>query len=252
MDMSDPKFMATVKSKRPKLILALQYWAGDYDKAMRLARRIAQIEVAPRDDVSFMLVARFDAPAPDSAAVLAVKEKFETVLYRSRRRGTGHPSGCNDLWHDLVGEVWRRCLQMPGWKDAISGVFSFEADTVPMSADWLDRILAEWAVARDQGKLMLGCEMPTPLPHINGNMVWVPDLFGQVRGLEGCPSQHAWDVFHASKWMDKALASKEIVNFYKAVEVPRKRVFDPKGRARYAFVHGVKDDSVWLFSGAKA
>jgi hypothetical protein len=230
-----------------KLLLALQYWSGDYEQAMRLARRIAALEVGPRRDVEFLFVVRFDAPEPSKEAIAELSAKMPVMSYRTRRRGVGHPSGCNDMWHDLLGEQWRRFLQVKGYADLYHGVFSFEADNVPLCADWLDRVLSEWRFGLEQGKIVWGCRVPDvegPGAHINGNMIFVPDLFGRVRGLEGCPSQHAWDVFHADKWIDKAHYSGEIVNFYRALEVPKKRLYE-KTRARYALVHGVKDDSAW-------
>lgn len=227
------------------LLLALQYWAGDAEHAMRLARRIASIEKSFRKDVEFLFAPRFDAPEPDRTAVALLSDKMKVSVYRTKRRGTGHPSGCNDMWHDLVGEMWRRTLQEKGFAGKYSGVFSFEADNVPLCADWLDRILREWYAARESGRNVWGCFMETPAPHINGNMMWVPDLFGKYRGLEGCPSQYAWDVFHAPKWVDTAFRSEEIVNYYRATEVPKKKLYDAKGRAKMAVVHGVKDDSVW-------
>ena len=226
-----------------KLILALQYWRGDYEQAMSFARFVASLEKAFREDVVVWFVPRFDAPEPDRATVAAVQARFRTESYRTKRRGTGHPSGCNDMWHDLVGEAWRRCLQVKGFQDAHHGVYSIEADNVPLRADWLDAILAEWREALAAGKVVLGCRMESPAPHINGNLLFVPELFGKVRGLEGCPSQYAWDVFHAPKWLDKAGESKLIANFYRATDVPKKKLYEAKGAAKYAVVHGVKDDS---------
>lgn len=230
------------------LILALQYWSGDYDHAMRLARFIAGLEEEKRKDVEFLFVPRFDAPDPEPSVLIEVGARFAVSTHRSRRRGVGHPAGCNDLWHDLLGEMWRRCLQVPGWADKYHGVYSLEADNVPLCRDWLDRIQAEWKAAREAGKLLLGCRMETPAPHINGNLLFVPNLYGRIRGLEGCPSQYAWDVFHADKWLGQSAFSAEITNFYQATEVPRSRIYG-KGGAKYAVVHGVKDDSV--FDAAK-
>lgn len=227
------------------LLLALQYWSGDYDKAMRLARRIAEIEKNYRRDVQFLFVQRFDAPAPDKGTLFALEGRMEVGVYKTKRRGTGHPGGCNDMWHDLVGEMWRRHLQERGFSGKFSGVFSFEADNVPMRADWLNWLIAEWEKARASGSLVWGCYMENPAPHINGNMTWVPDLFGRVKGLEGCATFVAWDVFHAPKWLAKSAKAEGFANFYRAEGVAKNRVFDGKGKAKYALVHGVKDDSVW-------
>lgn len=230
------------------VILALQYWKGDIENAMRLARRIAGIEKSFRNDVEFLFVPRFDAPDPDRGTSALVSGKMRVSAYRTKRRGEGHPGGCNDMWHDLVGEMWRRTLHEKGFSGKCSGVFSFEADNVPLCADWLDRILVEWYAVRESRRNVWGCFMDSPAPHINGNMIWVPGLFGQYSGLDGCPSQHAWDIFHAPKWVDSAFRSDQIVNFYRATNVPKSKLFDSKGRAKFALVHGVKDDSAWALA----
>lgn len=227
------------------LILAIQWWEQDYQAAMRLARRVADLEPAFRSDVEVWLVPRFDAPDPDEATVRHIEGKFEVQAYRTRRRGKGFPSGPNDMVHDLWTEVHRRCLQERGFKEKVDGVLLWEADDVPVCKDWLDRILAEWKTARAAGKLILGCYMAEPAPHINGNMVFHPSLYSAVRGLEGCPTFTAWDVFHAPKFLPVAQHSREIANFYHAVAVPPGRVWDKKGNAKFAFVHGVKDSSVF-------
>jgi len=227
------------------LIIALQWWEKDYADAMRLARRIADIEPAFREDVEIWFVPRFDAPLPDKGTVRHVEGKFEVQTYRTKRRGKGFPSGPNDMVHDLFHEVHRRCLQERGFKEKYDGVLLFESDDVPVSKDWIDLLLTEWKNARADGKLILGCRMETPAPHINGNMIFHPSLVSQVRGLEGCPTMHAWDVFHAPKFLPVACASKLIANFYHAVAVPPSRVWNKKGETKYAFVHGVKDNSLF-------
>ncbi|NBW10613.1 MAG: hypothetical protein EBR82_21570 [Caulobacteraceae bacterium] len=230
------------------LLFALQYWNGDRKNAMRLARRIAALEKTPRKDVEFLFVVRFDAEEPDPQTVSMVSEKMKVSVYRTKRRGEGHPGGCNDMWHDLVGEMWRRTLQEKGFHGKYTGIFSFEADVVPLCADWIARVLEEWKQAQEKKCSVWGCYMPTPAPHINGNMIWIPNIFGVVGGLEGCPSQYAWDVFHAHKWIDTAFSSDQIINYYRAVEVPKNRLYDSTGKAKFALVHGVKDDSAWTLA----
>lgn len=227
-----------------KVIFALQYWFGDAEQAFWLARFISRLEKAPRKDVELWLVPRFDAPAPPADLLVEIGQKFSVQVWRSTRRGQGHPAGCNDLWHALMLEVYRRCLQVRGFAQEYVGVYSLEADNVPLRADWIDKLLAEWGEARAAGSLVMGCYMDAPEPHINGNMFFVPDLFGRVEGLSGCPGHVAWDMFHADKWLAKAYRSRQITNFYRATEVKHGRVYGTKNGAKYAVVHGVKDSSL--------
>jgi hypothetical protein len=227
------------------LIIALQFWEKDFADAMRLASRLAELEDTPRADVEVWLVPRFDAPAPTREVLAKVATRFNVNVYRTKRRGRGFPAGPNDMVHDVWMEVHRRCLQERGFKERVNGVLLWEADDVPVCKDWLDRLLAEWKTARQEGKLILGCKMDSPVPHINGNMIFHPSLFASIRGLEGCPTVHAWDIFHAEKFLPVAFESKLIANFYHAKEVPPSRVWNKKGATKYAFVHGVKDGSIF-------
>lgn len=229
------------------IIIALQYWKGDYQQAMRLARRLADIEATPRNDVAIEFVARFDAPEVCRDTLAHVKKRFPASVYRCKRRGQGHPGGPNDMVHELFGEYYRRWLRVPGFKAAVSGVFLYEADNVPTHPSWLNELIVQWQTARADGKLIMGSWQDTggPYGHINGNMFFVPDLFRHVKGLEGCPSQVAWDLFHAQKFAPLWHKCPRMANLYRATKVPKSWVYDRAGVPRFANVHGVKDDSVW-------
>lgn len=229
------------------LVLALQYWNGDREQALTLAKRLADIEDKPRTDVAIEIVLRFDATEPLPSTLAYIAQKFKVSVYRCKRRGEGHPAGCNDMVHDYVGRCWERWLRDPKYRDAVDGVYLYEGDNVPLRKDWLDALVAEWKTAREQGKYLLGCWHPdgSPVGHINGNLIFRPDIFGLVSGLEGCPSQVAWDLFHAEKFAPHWYKSSLMVNLYRATEVPKSWIFDKKGKAKFANCHGVKDQSVY-------
>jgi hypothetical protein len=229
------------------LIIALQYWKGDQEQALRLARRLADIEDAPRTDVQIEFVLRFDAPEVDKDTLAYVGKKFPVSMYRCKRREQHHPGGPNGMVHDLFGEYWRRCLRVPGFKDNVDGIFLYEADNVPLHKKWLDQLLMHWKHARAEDKWIMGCwqDAGSPVGHINGNMFFVPDLFNRIRGLEGCPTQYAWDLFHAEKFQPHWYKCDRMANLYRATNVPRSWLYARNGTAKFANVHGVKDDSAW-------
>lgn len=227
------------------LRIGLQYWNGDREQALTLARRIADVEDRPRTDVEIEFVLRFDAKEPSKETLAYVGAKFPVSVYRCTRRGEGHPSGCNDMVHDYIGKCWERWLRDKKFRETVDGVWLFEGDNVPLRKDWLDVMLAEWKEAKAAGKLILGCWHPdgSPVGHVNGNLILVPDLFGRIKGLEGCPSQVAWDLFHAQKFEPHWFKSKNLVNLYRQTNVPKKWLFDRSGKAKFANCHGVKDAS---------
>ena len=230
------------------LLIALQYWNGDREQALRLARHLADIEPEFRKDVCLEFVLRFDATAPSMETLAYVGKKFKTTVYRCKRRGQGHPDGCGDVWHDFVNEMWARFLRVRWFTDNIDKVMFYEGDNVPLSKTWINEIVAEWEEARAEGKFILGCWSKEGYEsgHINGAcFVTVPDLFNRIKGLEGCPSGVAWDVFHGPKFEPHWFKSKKMINLYKSVGVLKSALFDKKGKPKFANCHGAKDRSVW-------
>jgi hypothetical protein len=222
------------------LVLCLQYFKDDMAQAMRLARLIADIQPAWSSKYEFMFVPRFDC-ALDRSTVRYVSRKFNVWTHVSTRREMGWPAGCNGVAHDVFMDSLQR-LKDGRWAH-VDGVWFLEGDSLPLSRDWLDKISAEWKEARDAGKVVMGAWQSehSPEGHLNGNMLFVPDLASRVRGLEGCPPHMPWDTFHAAKFAKRWHKSSQMVNFYKRIRVKEEELWG-EGK-NWAFVHGVKDDS---------
>jgi hypothetical protein len=230
-----------------KIVLALQYWDGDKDMAMRNARRIADNEPKFRDDVEMCFVHRFDS-SPDAATIDYVSKKMEVSVYKGQRRGVGWPGGCNDLWCDLMQEAVRRS-RTANWRDA-KAIFTFEADCIPIAKNWIDEFHREWDAASAEGKLVAGawCDSCTPLGHVNGNAMFHLQIALKL-GLVGCAADMGWDVAFAMAMSPHWKKSGLIKNLYRA-----KNVSDVDIRAEWVpgvtpvMVHGVKDLSVEAYA----
>jgi hypothetical protein len=210
--------MNTVSLPPQGLVVALQYWAGDEVRAMRLARLISDIEPKRRDDVTIAFCRRFDM-VTESAALWEtwnhVAQKFRVMKLRSRREGVGHPDGCNALWSgtmDILAEKW--------WAGNLPAhsVFTIEADGCPLRTDWLDILRAEHELALAAGKLVSGCLTNTGEPHINGSLIAHLSLWLDHPSLQRTPNGHAWDLFHAAALVAAARPSSWIKNVYGAAE----------------------------------
>lgn len=227
-----------------RLVLALQYWEGDKEMAMRNARRIADNEPAFRSDVEFCFVARFDC-SHDRETMQHVAKKFKVTSYRGTRRGQGWPSGCNDLWCDLMQEAVRRHLGGQQWSD-VKAIFTFEADAIPIARNWIDVLGREWDRGEAQGKLVVGSHHPsgTEFGHINGNALFSP-LVALKLGLVGCDPLVGWDVAFAPQMRAHWLPIGTIKNLYKSRGLSDKDILAEHfpGIAP-VMIHGVKDDSV--------
>lgn len=231
-----------------KLLICLQFWDGDRADALRLARFMADLEPTFNHKVHIMFCARFDA-VHDSETLNYVSKKFEVSKYTSVRKGaTGWPYGCNELVHSVWHELLVRSRQDPKFLQTFSAGYFLEADNVPLRRDWLKAIMEEWET-REPHEVIMGAWHPScsPVGHINGNMLFVPDLAGRISGLEGCAPNVGWDAAHVHRFSGRWKASQLMKNWYHATKVSVDALFCPDipGGPAPAVVHGVKDDSAW-------
>lgn len=229
-----------------KILLALQFWAGDKDQAMRVARLIADLEPRHSDFADFLFVSRFDCDH-DLSTVEYVSSKFNCHTFVNRhRRGTGWPSGCNDLWFGTMDHVYSFCeaKRFPPYK----AVLTFESDSCPLVPNWhreLSRAWDESAVPKDVK--MFGARVEHPLPHINGNALFSADmkfLYWISRQIGGCNPTKGWDFILASDfkrvgWMN----CPKMRSHWQRKTMPDEEI-DTLRNEGVVFLHGVKDDSV--------
>lgn len=244
--------MTPADAKGPhKLLVCLQFWEGDKALAMRLARYMADLEPEFNHSVHVMFCARFDA-SHDSATMNYVSNKFEVSKYTSVRRGaTGWPYGCNELVHSIWHELLVRSRHDPEFLGTYTAGYLLEADNVPLRRDWLAALLAEWG-SREPHEVIMGAWHPScsPYGHINGNMLFVPDLAGRISGLEGCAPDVGWDVAHVHRFKGRWKASRIMKNLYQATGVSEEALLssDQPDGPPPVVVHGVKDESAFKIS----
>ena len=173
------------------MILNLQYWHGDLDKAMRLARLIADIEQNPRTDVIFQFACRFDSHH-DYGTINYVKKKFQVEVYTSDLQATGWPDGCNKL----MASSYKNCIKIGrnrNFNMSTEFCFFIEADGVPLKSDWLDRIIREYQMC---GKKILGAwwgDSARSSAHVNGNMCMSLDFYNICLDVLNPRKRQAWD-----------------------------------------------------------
>ncbi len=197
----------------PGLVVALQYWAGDEERAMRLARLMADIEPAHRSDLVLVLVRRFDLDMSALAAqtVMHCNGKFVTYGLQSGTRGAGHPDGANALWDgtmSLLADRWRTGDLNYAF------VFTVEADGCPLASDWVIRLLREHQRSLAEGKHVTGPLMRLPFPHINGTLIANIPWWIDHQSLRETPSGYAWDLHHRETFVASARPTQEIKNIY--------------------------------------
>lgn len=226
-----------------KLLIAMQFYPGDRNDAMRISRFIADIETNRRQDVEFCFAARIDAEH-DRQTVHHVSGKFKVHIFTSGRRDVGWPNGCNGLWHDLM--IWSQ-MQIRDRHGDWEAVLTTESDACPLSRDWISKLMMEWDNAKAQKKFIVGCKIENGDPnytHINGNALWDARITGKIQGMTGTPIFKSWDVYHAPKYMPFAYDSpmmKSDHNIEKRKPITEQMLYAPKmPNIVPVFFHGAK------------
>lgn len=181
-----------------KILIALQFWQGDKEPALRLARYLADLEPKHCELADFLLVNRFDC-ASDPATIQYLSRKFNTYQHRSTRRGTGWPHGCNSLFFGTMEWVWSmmEARRVPRYK----AIFTCEGDGAPVSRNWVERMSLAWDAANQEKKVYVaGPYIPAQEngmhDHINGNTMISGDskfLTWLVKHVSDVHPQVGWD-----------------------------------------------------------
>ena len=226
-----------------RLVLALQFYAADRDRAMRLAKLIADIEPKPREDVEVVFVARYDCDH-DKETISYVSQKFPVHWITTHTKWTGWPGGCTAVALDTLEWV------AANRKDAV-GVLMIEPDCVPMGADWLNQLLDEWNDARMLDKWIMGAwrDSGGPYGHLNGNCVLLPAFANLVRARDIIGPDLAWDAAVAPYIKDHWYITGAIKNCFESRNATIQRMLTPDvGEFAPALVHGFKDDSAFAIA----
>lgn len=193
------------------MMLNFQFWEGDKKQAMQLARFIADIEPAFRDDVVALFTARFDCKH-DEDTIAYVSKKFRTFKCTTTRRATGWPDGPNQMFGESYQWIVEnaRNQKIPSPKC----ILFIEADCIPMRADWINVLYKEW---QESGKDVSGAWLKRAdagIEHINGNCIIAFDFWKKFKPIFHPPSLGGWDALLAHGILPYGHPSKYIWSDY--------------------------------------
>lgn len=235
-----------------KILLALAYWEGDREQAERLADFISELEPRHSSEADFLLVCRFDS-GHTPGVVQRLGRKFNVFSYKSPLRMTGWPAGCNATWEGSIQWAWSmtEARKVPAYK----AILTFEADCVPTSKDWIQRLHKEWdelqggrwdaeknvfAPVRIAGAMVSGEGVEQ---HVNGNCL----LSGEEKFLRwivqkaNIPATLGWDYFLRHQFEKFGWANvpgmRSLYNSHGYTEEKWQEIQDKK----IFFIHGAKD-----------
>ena len=199
-----------------KILLVMQFYAGDKPTAMALSRLICDIEheVCPWADFAFL--ARSDCEH-DAETAAYMKTNFGHVhLLKSTRRAKGWPQGPNAMFMDICRIVHDKTKAGEWAYDAIS---LLESDDLPLRSTWIKELHDEW---HGGTQLVLGDWVGRgdnlAKSHINGNLLFAPSLTDRLpevwNPMLGIPVR-AWDQYFWPQFAPVARASHLIFSDYR-------------------------------------
>lgn len=226
-----------------KLLLAIQFWKGDQAQAMKVARLAADLETRHSDLADFLFVSRFDCPH-DMETIKYVSRKFNVHHHVSRRRATGWPWGCNELWFETCQYIYEHSIdakRIPEYK----AVLTFEADAFPMCPNWISMLSEEFDAL--QPAKIIGAMQRYPAPHVNGNALFSCDpkfMHWIARKVTGCAPSGGWDFLLAKHFKEWGWKNSNLFRSWWQTPTLEPERFATLQKEGVAFLHGVKDESV--------
>lgn len=176
------------------LILALQISHKDAVAASELCQLCADLEQRwePRTDCEFWIEYSEKVPVDLTQRLIGIlSPKFVAKAFKARNKGETFPYAANQLWLSTMVEVWGQYKHSVAFRESFNGIFTFEADCVPMRRDWIEKLTTEWdrhiEEIRQWNKAnpeehiqfeVMGHvhQAGTVHKHINGNAVFRPDM----------------------------------------------------------------------------
>lgn len=231
-----------------KILLVLPFWEGDRYLATALAHLLSDIEPKHCDIADLLLVARFDSEH-DPALVKYVSRKFNTYTHRSRRRGTGWPLGCNDLFFGSMEYVYHRMQggKIPGYK----AIFVMGADGAPFRRDWINYLHAEWERVNQARRIYVAGGLvngPGEAGHVNGDCCMLSGDLKFLRWLMldvgGVKANAGWDWVLAGEFHGWGLAGFPKVKSHWRRPTFNEDDWNAEVADGTAWVHGFKEDGL--------
>ena len=231
-----------------RILIAIQFWQGDRDAAMKLARFLADLEPRHTSWADILLISRFDCMAADEETVRHVSRKFNVFTAVSPVIQTGWPKGCNGLWSATMQWV-RKNIEAKTTPD-YKAVFTCEADGGPCIRNWIEEMSTKWDEANRLRPTYVAGPMVEAVhihKHINGNCLvscephflkWVVTVAGNL------PEDGGWDYVlfdYFEKW--------GCVNLHRMRSYYNSKTFTPDQYAqmreeKLIWVHGIDRKSV--------
>jgi hypothetical protein len=221
--------------------LALQFYEGDIDRALALAKLLADIEPTYRNDVFLGLVAHKDIgnAGKIDETVTYCSAKFPTQRVMGIEGGEGWRLGSVCLWNGAMGYFNAN-------RNGFGEVFTFDGgDGVPLKATWINDLREDYAATKSYGYKISG-SVQGYSGTVNGNMVIDLDLWNDK--LKGHPfdatSKDLWEDQYKDVLSPNALNSSAIYSEWNSRTNISVQGLRDRARNGYVWSHGWKDEDL--------
>ena len=233
---------------RPMLVIALQFYTGDWYRAMKLVKLLADLEERRREDVSLVLVRTTECPggkvvgevARRCSEVFDVEElviRPDTPARRAR-------------WGDSTGGRWgaTSCGRGPlsiSWPWILAGPRCSSSTGVTGSRSTGTGWTSWWRTTggdSDAGLQVTGDVFRDGIGrwHVNGNLVLERSFLATHPEVLVMPEpREAWDTYYAAAYLPVSRCSSVVRCDWKRVGL--RREFFPEVARKSAWWHGYKD-----------
>jgi hypothetical protein len=237
------------------VIFAFQYYEGDLEQTMSLARLIADNEPRYRRDVLFSLVCQPGTPvdALTMATIEHCRLKFAVEHVVSPLGAKGHPEGCTALFAGTgmhYHELWRAGELE---HDAICMLDG--GDGIPLHRNWISIVIREHELTTlGHKKLITGTPyfLGTCPLHLNPNAVFEFSVFDKTKILTDVPKHDGtlsthFDIYHRQEMIDNAYLSSIVRTDWRGGGEKATAELLVERSRRAVWLHGYKDANLhWL------
>ncbi len=205
-----------------------------------------ELPEAPKDDRPIFVFVQYCDKDKDAGKHLIdyIRHLGHTHISGSYSKEDKYPKGPNETALMIMRESLTTLFS------DYKAVLLIEPDCCPMTTDWLDQLSASWDRAAAAGKLIMGSWHPInidhpTLGHINGNLMFSPDLAKKVT-IPDVPDDKPWDTFLADVFQPYWCRTGLIKNLNRHRTASRDQLTKPEcGTSPPVLVHGVRDSSSW-------
>ena len=234
------------------MIVALQYYEGDRERTLSLARLLADIEPVPRNDILLALVCQPNTP-PSELTDLALKHcslKFPVTHVVSTRGAHGHPEGCGQLW---AGTMNHFSDLFESKATPHNSIFTLDGgDGIPLHRNWITMLKEEHAKTLALEKLITGTpynQGGCPV-HVNPNAVFHLSIWKKTPSLHNIPKYDGtlltnFDIYHRRTMLNNASLSSIVRTDWRGAGNHLSLELMKTRAKPSVWLHGYKDNNLY-------